>query len=61
MMPTMEDALAVNMDQFAELLRRDQMVQAPSFTTVSSEFREAIANAPIILAKGQANFETLGG
>lgn len=58
----MEDALAAGLDSCATLISNG--VQGPVPGTIlslcSAEFREHFADAPLIIAKGQANFETLG-
>lgn len=58
---TMEDALAVNMDQIAKIIETGSDGPGTILHDCTPEFREIMANAPLILAKGQANFETLGG
>jgi uncharacterized protein with ATP-grasp and redox domains len=58
---TMEDALAVDMDKFAKIIETGSDGPGTILYDCTPEFREIMANAPLILAKGQANFETLGG
>ncbi len=58
---TMEDALEVGMDQVAEVLSSG--VQAPGtlLDQCNPEFLEIFRRAPLILAKGQGNYEALSG
>jgi uncharacterized protein with ATP-grasp and redox domains len=56
---TMEDALAVGMEQAAGLLSNGSPMIGTDLKTCSKEFLREFRRADIIIAKGQANFETL--
>lgn len=55
----MEDALFVGIDKEAELLSNGDYSQGTVLSRVSAEFRAVYNAADVIIAKGQANFESL--
>lgn len=56
---TTEDALAAGLNQSATLLSNGSNAPGTILSLCSDEFKEHYANAPLIIAKGQANYETL--
>ena len=56
---TMEDALAVGMQQHVPLLSNGSPMIGTDLKTCSEEFLHEFDRADIIISKGQANFETL--
>jgi len=58
---TMEDALAVDIDQIATIIETGSDGPGTILHGCSAAFLQAMAEAPLIIAKGQANLETLGG
>ncbi len=56
---TYEDALAAGLDQVATIIDSGARVPGTLLHRCSPEFRKRFANAPIILAKGQGNYESL--
>lgn len=56
---TMEDAVAVGMDQLVEVIDNGMEAQGTIFDGVSDTFMQAYDKADLIIAKGQANYETL--
>ncbi len=58
---TMDDALLVGLDKAANLTHNGCNVAGTPLNKISPEAKKIIDNADIIIAKGQANFETLNG
>ncbi len=58
---TVEDAEEVGLAEVAEILPNGDDVAGTCLERISEECLEALQNADVILAKGQANFETLRG
>jgi uncharacterized protein with ATP-grasp and redox domains len=56
---TMPDALAAGLDTCATLIRNGAQAAGTILPLCSEEFCKYFENAPLIIAKGQANFETL--
>ncbi len=56
---TMEDALAVGMNQIARVLSNGSPMLGTNLKTCSEKFLHQFRSADIIIGKGQANFETL--
>jgi damage-control phosphatase, subfamily I len=56
---TMEDALAANLDTCATLISNGAQAAGTILALCSEAFRKQFEDAPMIIAKGQANFETL--
>jgi hypothetical protein len=56
---TMEDALYVGMDRVARIITTGSRFLGVSFKHISREFADALYKAPLIISKGQANFESL--
>ena len=56
---TFEDADAAGIDEFAEVVDNGTRFPGTPLKHVSDEFRKVFAEADLIIAKGQANFETL--
>lgn len=56
---TREDAVEVGMDEVARVITTGSNVCGVPPDSVSDEFKEAFANADLIISKGQGNFETL--
>lgn len=56
---TMEDARAAGLDQVAELMSNGSDAPGTLLETCSESFRQAYDEAPLVIAKGQANYETL--
>lgn len=56
---TMEDAIYVGMDKVARLMTTGSQFLGISFKHMSQEFADALNEAPLVIAKGQANFESL--
>jgi len=56
---TMEDARAAGVDQEAELISSGSDAAGTLLETCSPAFRELYERAPVIIAKGQANYECL--
>lgn len=55
-----EDAIAANIHQYAKIVDTGTAIPGVVIERSSAEFRDAYAAAEVIIAKGQANFETLG-
>lgn len=53
------DALAAGVDTCASLVSNGAQAAGTILSACSAAFREQFENAPMIIAKGQANFETL--
>lgn len=58
---TMEDAIAAGLDQVAELVTTGSDAPGTVLRSCSAEFRALYDRAEMIMAKGQANYETLSG
>ena len=58
---TVEDAIAAGLHQSATLISTRADTPGTILSLCSAEFREVYQDAPVIIAKGQANYETLGG
>ena len=56
---TMADALAAGLDRCATLIENGAQAAGTILKLCSPEFRANYEKAPLIIAKGQANFETL--
>lgn len=56
---TREDAAAVGMDRIAEIVDNGSAISGTELAYLGGEMREVIAGSDVLLAKGQANFETL--
>jgi len=56
---TIEDALAAGLDQCATLFSNGSDAPGTILSLCSDEFRSLYKSAPLIIAKGQANYETL--
>ena len=56
---TLEDALAAGIDQVAEIQDTGSSAPGTILELCSSEFRDLFHKAPLVLAKGQANYETI--
>jgi len=56
---TLEDAHAAGVNQVAELMSTGSDAPGTLLGTCSETFRDAYDDAPLIIAKGQANYETL--
>ena len=56
---TTEDAIAAGLDQCSTLLSNGSNAPGTILSLCSDEFKDHYANAPLIIAKGQANYETL--
>ena len=56
---TMEDAVDVGMDQLVQVIDNGMEAQGTMFDGVSDTFMQAYHAADLIIAKGQANYETL--
>ncbi|MCD4738651.1 MAG: ARMT1-like domain-containing protein [Anaerolineae bacterium] len=58
---TLEDARAAGLDQVATLLTNGADIPGTILAKTSAEFQERYAEAELIIAKGQGNYETLSG
>lgn len=56
---TREDAARVGMDQLVPIIDNGCNISGTEFSCIGQALRSAIENADVILAKGQANFETM--
>jgi hypothetical protein len=56
---TMEDAIAAGLDESATLISTGSDATGTVLSLCSDEFRETFDEASLIIAKGQANYETL--
>lgn len=56
---TLEDAVYVGMDRLAEAVTNGTDMLGTNMEAVSDEFRQIYYRTPVIISKGQANFETL--
>jgi uncharacterized protein with ATP-grasp and redox domains len=58
---TREDAAFVGMDKVTTVIDSGSSIPGTDIRYCSEEFRKAIRNSDVILAKGMGNFETLSG
>lgn len=58
---TMEDAVYTGMDKVARVVTTGSNFLGACLSRVSPQFLEMLRHAPLVIAKGQANFETLEG
>ena len=58
---TMEDAVSAGLQEVSEIVETGSASPGTVLKEGSSEFLELFHKAPLIIAKGQANFETLTG
>lgn len=58
---TLEDAKAIGLDKITTVIHNGCNVAGTALNKISDEAKTVLDNADIILAKGQANFETLSG
>lgn len=56
---TMEDAIYVGMDKVAKVITSGSRFLGISFKYMSRELVDALYKAPLVISKGQANFESL--
>lgn len=56
---TEEDAYFVGMDEYAAVISNGDYSMGTILSRTSPEFREIYRNADVVIAKGQANYETL--
>lgn len=56
---TMEDALAAGLDEHAAVMGNGSCIAGTCLGRISPQARETIDGADMLIAKGQANFETL--
>jgi uncharacterized protein with ATP-grasp and redox domains len=56
---TKEDALAAGIDQVAEIVETGSGYPGTTLELCSEEFQKLFEESPLVLAKGQANYETL--
>lgn len=56
---TVDDALAAGLDTCCTIVDNGSAAPGTILDLCSTEFREAFDSAPLIIAKGQANYETL--
>lgn len=56
---TMEDAIQIGLTQITKVIGSGSNIAGTCLEMISEEARQAIEQADVILAKGQANFETL--
>jgi uncharacterized protein with ATP-grasp and redox domains len=56
---TLEDALAAGIDQVAEIVETGSCSPGTILSQSTQEFQELFGESPLVLAKGQANFETV--
>lgn len=56
---TMEDAIAVKMDQMVPVVSTGSSIQGTILEDCSEDFKKLFDKADLIISKGQANFETL--
>ena len=54
-----EDALAAGLDRYARIISNGSRCPGTVLADCSPEFRQVFANADLIIAKGQGNFESL--
>jgi uncharacterized protein with ATP-grasp and redox domains len=58
---TRADAIAASLDQVAEILDNGSNAPGTLLERCSAAFRERFQQAGLIIAKGQANYESLSG
>jgi uncharacterized protein with ATP-grasp and redox domains len=58
---TREDAFAAGLNEVAEIIDNGSDAPGTPLARCSSDFREHFVRAALIIAKGQANYETLSG
>jgi len=58
---TWADAIAAGVDACAEIVDTGSNAPGTILSLCSEEFRRLFAEAPLVIAKGQANYETLSG
>lgn len=58
---TVEDAKEAGLDKLADVVPNGSRIIGTIYSDISDKARELIKSADVILSKGQANFETLGG
>ena len=58
---TVDDALYTGIDQIARILSSGKAVAGTVYSMMSHEAQRALDEADVILAKGQANYESLSG
>ena len=58
---TMEDAIQVGMDKVTEVVETGSDWVGTNLPTCSDDFKKLYENADIVIAKGQANYETIEG
>jgi uncharacterized protein with ATP-grasp and redox domains len=56
---TLEDAMAAGLDQYATLVSNGSVATGTIIHLCSKEFQQILNRAPVVIAKGQANYETL--
>lgn len=56
-----EDAVAAGLDKVAEIISSGSDAAGTSLSLVSTKFREIFDSAPMIISKGQGNYECLSG
>lgn len=56
---TVDDALQVGLDKIAPIFSNGSNIAGTSLEKISAKSREIIDSADVIIAKGQANFETM--
>lgn len=56
---TLEDAAEIGLTEIAKCIGNGSDVYGTDFSVISSEAKELLYSADLIIAKGQANFETL--
>ena len=58
---TLKDALYIGMDQVAELCSNGKALAGTIYEFLSEEAKQVLDTSDVILAKGQANYESLSG
>ncbi|OPJ62395.1 damage-control phosphatase ARMT1 family protein [Clostridium oryzae] len=56
---TMYDAHYTGMDEIAQVVESGSSYLGTPLTKISNEFKDIMYNAPVIISKGQANYESL--
>ncbi len=56
---TMEDAIQIGMDKVAKIITTGQNIAGLVLERASEEIKRALQEIPLVLSKGQGNFETL--
>jgi hypothetical protein len=57
----LEDALAAGIDQVAEVLETGSISPGTILSQCTEEFQSLFHDSPLVLSKGQANYETMDG